>query len=434
MLKLPGGFGGSGKRYIVGFDLTDTSCGISYCSDQGEIRTISLVAGSEEYVIPMALSKRHGAGQWFFGKDAFASADAGESVLVGNLFSKALWGEDTHIDGLVYGAGSLFTLYLKRAFGLLQNVGSSDRMEAVMFTLPEVTVPAMELIRESLRSLHIKTDKIYFMSHSESFYHYVASQGDDRIHANPVLFTVDDKKLCMTKLPVNRRTIPQVVHAETSYYELPQDRGTLPDDLDSTLLKAAQGCSVFGQEYSYYLVGEEFTEDSLSNSLKFMCGKGKVFGGTNLFSKGAVIALLEKSEVAENASKPRKKNEEKKSEFIFLGDDKLTSNIGINLLSQGSEAYYALLDAGTCWYEAEASVEFYISGGNDVTLAVSSITGAGKSEVIISIEGYEGELTRMKLSASMSDVKTLFIVIEDMGLGAFTRTKASKWEEEIVLP
>jgi hypothetical protein len=434
MLKLPGGFGGSGKRYIVGFDLTDTSCGISYCSDQGEIRTISLVAGSEEYVIPMALSKRHGAGQWFFGKDAFASADAGESVLVGNLFSKALWGEDTHIDGLVYGAGSLFTLYLKRAFGLLQNVGSSDRMEAVMFTLPEVTVPAMELIRESLKSLHIKTDKIYFMSHSESFYHYVASQGDDRIHANPVLFTVDDKKLCMTKLPVNRRTIPQVVHAETSYFELPQDRGTLPDDLDSTLLKAAQGCSVFGQEYSYYLVGEEFTEDSLSNSLKFMCGKGKVFGGTNLFSKGAVIALLEKNEVAENASKPRKKNEEKKSEFIFLGDDKLTSNIGINLLSQGSEAYYALLDAGTCWYEAEASVEFYISGGNDVTLAVSSITGGGKSEVIISLEGYEGELTRMKLTASMSDVRTLFVVIEDMGLGAFTRTKASKWEEEITLP
>ena len=40
----------------------------------------------------------------------------------------------------------------------------------------------------------------------------------------------------------------------------------------------------------------------------------------------------------------------------------------------------------------------------------------------------------MKLSASMSDVKTLFVVIEDMGLGAFTRTKASKWEEEIELP
>lgn len=434
MLKLPGGFGGSGKRYIVGFDLTDTSCGISYCSDQGDIRTVSLVAGSEEYVIPMALSKRHGAGQWFFGKDAFASAEAGESILVGNLFSKALWGEDTHIDGLVYGAGSLFTLYLKRAFGLLQSVGSSDRMEAVMFTIPEVTVPAMELIRESLKSLHIKTDKIYFMSHSESFYHYVASQGYERLHSNPVLFTVDDRKLCMTRLPVNRHTIPQVVHAETSYFELPKDRGTLPDDLDSMLLKAVQGSAVFGQDYSYYLVGEEFTEDSLSNSLKYMCNKGKVFGGTNLFSKGAVLALLEKNEVTGAAARNRKNSGEKKPEFIFLGDDKLTSNIGMNLLSQGTEAYYALLDAGTCWFEAEATVEFYISGGNDVTLSVSSITGGGKSDVIISLEGYGGELTRMKLTASMSDIKTLFVVIEDMGLGAFTKTKASKWEEEIVLP
>ena len=86
MLKLPGGFGGSGKRYIVGFDIGDTSCGISYSSDHGEIRTVSLVAGSEEYVIPMALSKRHGAGQWFFGKEAFASSEAGESVLVESFF------------------------------------------------------------------------------------------------------------------------------------------------------------------------------------------------------------------------------------------------------------------------------------------------------------------------------------------------------------
>ena len=434
MLKLPGGFGSSGKKYIVGFDLTDTSCGISYCSDQGDIRTVSLVAGEEEYVIPMALSKRHGAGQWFFGREAYASSDAGESILVANLFSKALWGEDTHIDGLVYGAGSLFTLYLKRAFGLLQSVGSFDRMEAVMFTLPEVTVQAMELIKESLRSLHIKTDKIYFMSHSESFYHYVAEQGDDRLHAGPVLFTVDDRKLCMTKLRVGRHTVPQVVHAETSYYELPQDRGTLPDDLDSTLLKAAQGSTSFGQEYSYYLVGEEFTEDSLSNSLKYMCGKGKVYGGTNLFSKGAVIALLEKNEVMGNASGNKKKNAEKQPAFIFLGDDKLTSNIGMNLLSQGSDAYYALLDAGTCWFEAEGSVEFYISGGSEVTLSVSSITGGGNSDVIISLDGYEGELTRMKLSATMSDIRTLNVVIEDMGLGAFTRTKANKWEEEIELP
>jgi len=432
MLKLPGGFGSSGKRYIVGFDLNDTSCGISYSSDHEEIRTVSLVAGSEEYVIPMALSKRHGAGQWFFGKEAFASSDAGESTLVEDIFFKALRGEDTQIDGLVYSADSLFTLYLKRAFGLLQNVGSSDRMEAVMFTLPEVTAEAMDLIRESLKSLHIKTDRIYFMTHSESFYHYVSHQGDDRIYSNPMLFTVNDRKLCMTTLPVNKHTRPQVVHADTTCFELPQDRGTLPDEFDAILFKAVQsGCS-YGQDYSYYLVGEDFDSDSLPNSLKYMCARGKVFGGTNLFSKGAVYALLDRESAGDG--KGMGNPADAHSDHIFLGDDKLSSNIGMRLLSQGSDVYYALLDAGTCWYEAESSVEFYISGGNDVTLSVSSITGGGNSDVIITLEGYEGVLTRMKLSASMSGIKTLNIQIEDMGLGAFTHTKENKWEEEITLP
>ncbi len=433
MLKLPGGFGGGGKRYIVGFDLCDTSCGISYATDSKDIRTVSLSLGSEEYVIPMALSKRHGAGQWFFGNEAYASSDAGESTLVENIYSKALAGEDTHIDGLVYGAGSLLTLYLKRAFGLLQSVGSFDRMDAVMFTLPEVTSQAMDILKESLKSLHIKTDKIYFLSHSECFFHFVSSQGEDRIHANPVLFTACDKGLCMTRLPINKRTSPKVVHAENSYFELPKDRGALPDELDAAILKAAQSGTAFGQEFSYYLVGEDFTEEALSNSLKFMCSHGKVFGGTNLFSKGAVYALLEKMDSA-NSGKKKDKNEAEQPEYIFLGEDKLTSNIGMRLLSQGSEVYFALLDAGTCWYEAESDVEFYISGGNEVTLLVSSITGGSKSDVIITLEGYEGELTRMRLYVSMSGFKTLSVVIEDIGLGAFTRTKANKWEEEITLP
>ena len=431
MLKLPGGPFGSGKRYIVGFDLSDTTCAISYTSDSTDIRTVSLVVGSEDYCIPVALAKRHGAGQWFFGREAFTSSDAGESTLVTNLLSKALSGEDTQIDGLVYTADSLFTLFLKRAFGLLQSIGSIERMDAVAFTLPEATTEAMELIKNSLKSLHIKTEKIFFVSHSESFYHFVANQDTDRMSANPVLFTIEDKRLCMTKLPINKRTIPQVVHADNMYFDLPRDRGILPDELDALILKAAQGASAYGQEYSYYLVGEGFGEESLPNSLKFMCSRGKVYGGTNLFSKGAVYALMEK---ASKATKDKNKNDEGPVQRIFLGEDKLSSNIGMHLLSQGRDVYYALLDAGTCWYETDASIEFYISGGNDITLTLASITGGGNSDVCISLEGYEGKLTRMRLSASMSGIKTLNVVIQDLGLGAFTVTEPNKWEEEITLP
>ncbi len=419
MLKLPGGFGGSGKRYIVGFDLSDSYCALSYCSDKGDIRTVSLVMGSEEYAIPMALSKRHGAGQWFFGNEAYTSSDAGESILVEDIYTKALAGEDTQIDGLVYGAVSLLALYLKRCFGLLQSVGSFDRMDAVMFTLPEVTSNAISVIKESLEGLHIKTDRIFFMAHSESFFRYVINEPDDMIRRNPLLFTVEDKGLSLVKLNVNRFTTPKVVHAEKTRFDLPKDRSVLPDELDNTLLRASQGVSEKIADYSFYLVGEDFSEDILRNSLKYMCSKGRVYGGINLFSRGAVYALLDR---------------EGKSDYVFLGDDKLSSNIGMKLLSQGSEVYYALLDAGICWYDAESFVEFYVSGTNVITLSAESIKENRKSDVVITLEGYEGELTRMRLTVSMKDTSVLRVVIEDIGLGAFTRTKASKWEEEIELP
>ena len=67
-------------------------------------------------------------------------------------------------------------------------------------------------------------------------------------------------------------------------------------------------------------------------------------------------------------------------------------------------------------------------------LTLSSIIGGGNSDVIITLEGYEGELTRMRLSVSMTGPGQLSVVIEDKGLGVFTQTKARKWEEEIKLP
>ena len=419
MIKLPGGFGGSGKRYIVGFDLSDSYCALSYSSDKDDIRTVSLVVGSEEYAIPTVLSKKHGAGQWFFGNEAYLSAEAGESILVEGIYSKALAGEDTQIDGLVYGAVSLLTLYLKRCFGLLQSVGSFDRMDAVMFTLPEVTPEAVSVVKEALSGLHIKTEKVYFCSHSESFFRYVISEPGEMIKRHPLLFTIEDKKLQLIRLQVNRFTDPKVVHAESASFDLPRDRNLLPDELDNTLLKASMGASEEFGDYSFYLVGEGFTEEALKGSLKYMCSKGRVYGGINLFSRGAVYALVERSE---------------KPGYVFLGNDKLSNNIGIRLLSQGKEVYYALLDAGICWYEAESHVELYVSETNVITLSAESIKENKKSDVIITLEGYEGELTRMRLTASMKDASLLSVKIEDLGLGAFTKTKASKWEEEIALP
>ena len=45
---------------------------------------------------------------------------------------------------------------------------------------------------------------------------------------------------------------------------------------------------------------------------------------------------------------------------VYLGQDKLKSNIGMKVRRQGEESYQALLDAGINWYEAQNTMEFYL--------------------------------------------------------------------------
>ena len=61
---------------MLGYDLGHRFAQISYCGmGETEPETVSAVTGTEQYNIPVALCKRSGVGQWYYGKVAvkFAS-------------------------------------------------------------------------------------------------------------------------------------------------------------------------------------------------------------------------------------------------------------------------------------------------------------------------------------------------------------------------
>ena len=64
-MRLPGS-----EKVIVGYDLGNKYAQIScyVTGSEEEIRTLSSVAGSSVYTIPLALSKRQGVNQWFYGR------------------------------------------------------------------------------------------------------------------------------------------------------------------------------------------------------------------------------------------------------------------------------------------------------------------------------------------------------------------------------
>ena len=134
-MRLPGS-----EKVIVGYDLGNKYAQIScyVTGSEEEIRTLSSVAGSSVYTIPLALSKRQGVNQWFYGSEAIRYAGEEEGILVENLLKLARDGEPVQIDGAPIDPVALLTLFLKRSLGLLSQVTNTERIGALMITCEEL--------------------------------------------------------------------------------------------------------------------------------------------------------------------------------------------------------------------------------------------------------------------------------------------------------
>ena len=121
-MRLPGS-----DKVIVGYDLGKDYAQIS-CYVTGreeEITTLSSVAGSQVYTIPLVLSKRQGVNQWFYGSEALRHAEEEEGILVEHLLKLAKDGEPVQIDGTTLDPVALLTLFLKRSLGMLSQMTST---------------------------------------------------------------------------------------------------------------------------------------------------------------------------------------------------------------------------------------------------------------------------------------------------------------------
>ena len=122
---------------------------------------------------------------------------------------------------------------------------------------------------------------------------------------------------------------------------------------------------------------------------------------------------------------------------VFLGNDKLKANIGMRVFRQGEEAYYALLDAGENWYEAEQTTELYIQEGNELVLMITplaeSVVSGGSRLVRIVLEGLLGNTSRLEAHFFLKEENRLSVEIKDLGFGDFRPSSGRVWKEEIAI-
>ncbi len=412
-MRLPGS-----EKVIVGYDLGNKYAQIScyVTGSEEEIRTLSSVAGSSVYTIPLALSKRQGVNQWFYGSEAIRYAGEEEGILVENLLKLARDGEPVQIDGALIDPVALLTLFLKRSLGLLSQVTNTERIGALMITCEELDHRMLEVLTAATEGLHLKTDQICFQSHVESFYYYNLYQPEELWQHKTILCEYGDASIRTYCMECNRHTTPVVAYMEEREFPFP-----VPES-DEKMQEIAKKLCENQMISSVYLIGEAFSRDWMKESLRYLCKGRRVFQGNNLFSKGACYGMMERLTPGENG-----KN------HVFLGRDKLKSNIGMKVLRQGEESYQTLLDAGINWYEAKNTMEFYLLEGRAVEILITSLTGKGNRIARIVPEELQEGIIRLRISVEMRDDTHLKVELEDLGFGTFRAATHHIWKEEIEL-
>ena len=196
------------------------------------------------------------------------------------------------------------------------------------------------------------------------------------------------------------------------------------EERDRVLCRIAE--EVCGREVtgSVFLIGDGFAGDWMKNTLRYLCRGRRVFQGNNLFGKGACCGMQERLKASQMGT-----------EHVFLGGDKLKANVGMKILRNGEDSYFALLDAGVNWYEAERTAEIYLQEGRELEFSaaplVRSRTGA---EVLrLSLEGLPGTTARLRLHLYMEAENRLTVEAEDLGFGEFRPASGRSWKESFVI-
>lgn len=409
-------------KLIVGYDLGNQFSQISFAvSESGEVETLSLVAGSQNYNIPTVLCKRYGVNQWFYGREALRYAEEEQGVLVENLLELALDGEPVMIEGESFNPVALLALFFKRSLGLLSQVGSPDKITAIMITCPTADRRLTDVLGEVIDGLNLKADRVFFQSHTESFYDYMIHQPKELWAHQSLLFHYREKNIKVYCMECNRRTTPIVTYVkeqEFSFAEYPR----LENQDDETFLEIVK--KVCGEELisCAFLIGDGFAGDWMKNSLRYLCRGRRVFQGNNLFSKGACYGMQERMQETEMGRT-----------HVFLGNDKLKANIGMKILRNGEDSYYALLDAGGNWYEAETEMEFYLQEGNSFEVMITPLIGRNAKTVVITLEDLPGVIARLCMRVYMESESKMVMEITDLGFGEFRLPSDKVWTESVTI-
>ena len=397
---------------VIGYDLTDMAAQVSVSIDTGraeEVQSVPVFAGSEKYVIPVAAYKAEN-GMVYYGEEAIQSA-GDKGGLVTSLLYGAAEGREGYRD--------LLQGFLMKTIHLASLITPLSEVERMVVTLPEPEEKLVKTVNDALEFLKEEHISVRIIGYAESFFYYAMNQDEFLTRNKIALFDHDGSRVHSMLLSTRTDTRPHVSMVEERTFDMSSRDDYSFLSIARTVLDAEIVSAV-------YLSGEGFEGGWLKESVAYLCERRRrVFQGRNLYTKGACYAGIDDRDGNPLLESCR-----------FFDDDKLGSNIGVYMITDGQEIYHPLLSAGVNWYEANGETEFMLGEDQEIRIRVENYFTKDIRYSVIradAIPKRPDRCTRMRLKVSMKDASTVHCEAIDLGFGEIFRTAGDSLEADIYL-
>ena len=376
------------KNSIIGYDLNERYCQISYYSEENqEPQTLENIAYSTH-----------------------------------NLYERAVRHESDEIVNLL------------REF-VEQSLSKFESIRQLVFTVPHLNIDIVRMLKGIGKRIGVDKDHIYVQDYKESFCNFMIDQPKELWQYEAALFHCDRREVKAYMLRKLRTgygkgrdtfiTVDEVARAQMEelaavYPVLNVDRAK---EADIRFKQFVQG--VFDKKLvsSVFLVGEGFENNWYPQSLKVLCNGRRAFLGNNLYSKGACYAAY-------------KRSLEFGDSLIYLDETKMMDQICFKLRLHGQDKWYPLVSWGSRWYESDMQCEILLENTDDIEIHIESLAGAEMRVERVSLEGLpkrKNYTLRLQVKVMMLNEKCCRICFTDVGFGEFFPATDFYVEKEIHL-
>ncbi len=413
-------------EWILGYELTKWYAQIScYNPKTKEPESADPSMGLSKFQIPAVLLRLPGSEDCLYGQEAVKAAAQGAGILTDNLLCRAAQEDARAVEEL--------SLFIRKSLRTVNTGIRPEDIRRITFTLPQITKEILRALYNALALLKIPEDRVGIQDYRESFYTYVMHQKQELRSYAVALFRCEKNLMKCYELVIHKKSFPKVVTVtktgEIAF--LPEDKtylgyagGSYAKEKDQKFAQFAQNMLRTKIYSSIYLTGDGFDEPWFPETLKFLCRGRRVFSGRNLFVKGACYRSMEELELGLG------------TEFLYMGQHKITYNIGMEVLRNGKKEYFGIISAGVNWYEAKGSCEFLLDGINGIELLIQSIDRADIRKILIPLEGLPARpnrTTRLRLSVAFDAVRECQLTAEDVGFGEWYPSSGKVWTERLKL-